>query len=83
MQMNAIAETTLTLLLLVAMGTLLRSKLKQSHAMDGMKLVILSVALPSTIFLALLQVDLDLHLIYLVPTENLIGLSSLAFPNGS
>jgi predicted permease len=59
-------ETTLSLLLLIALGYLLKGKIKSKEHREGIRLIILTLALPATIFIALLKVKFSIELI-LVP----------------
>lgn len=62
--MNVALQKTLVLLLLLGLGALLRSRVKGQESLGGLKELILSVALPSTIFIALMKVNLDSSLIF-------------------
>lgn len=64
--MNDALQKTLTLLLLIGLGLLLRAKFKNKAQTDGIKEMVLSVALPATIFIALLKIQMDVTLL-LVP----------------
>ena len=68
--MNEALQKTLTLLLLIALGLVLRSKFKKKEQTDGIKEMVLSVALPSTIFIALMKVQVDTALL-VVPIATL------------
>ncbi len=59
-------QTTLSLLVLIALGYLFQGKIKSKEHREGIRLIILSLALPATIFIALLKVKFSLELI-LVP----------------
>lgn len=48
---------TISLLLLIAIGYLFRKKIGSKESKDGIRTVILSLALPATIFIALLKID--------------------------
>ncbi len=48
---------TISLLLLIAVGYLFRKKLNSKESKDGLRTLILSLALPATIFIALLKID--------------------------
>lgn len=61
--MSPALTKTISLLLLIAIGYLLRNKIKNKDQRDGIKTLILSLALPATIFIALLQVDFKLDMI--------------------
>lgn len=62
---NPAVQKTLSLLLLIGIGALLRSKLKGPDALGGVKVLILSIALPATIFIALLKIEIEAHLLFL------------------
>lgn len=73
------------LLLLIGLGVLLRSKVKHPEALSGVKSLILSVALPATIFVALLKSRIDpsllfLPLLTLIFNVALMKASQLALP---
>jgi predicted permease len=57
-------ETTLSLLLLIALGYLLKGKIKSKEHREGIRLIILTLALPATIFIALLKVKFSIELIF-------------------
>jgi malate permease and related proteins len=69
--MNDAFQKTLTLLLLIGLGLLLRSKFKNKAQTDGIKEMVLSVALPATIFIALMKVHVDAALL-IVPLATLV-----------
>ncbi|MFN4147103.1 MAG: hypothetical protein ACK4GN_14855 [Runella sp.] len=58
------------MLLLIGLGLLLKLKFRNKEQTDGLKEIVLSVALPSTIFIALMKVDVDAKL-FLVPVLTL------------
>lgn len=58
-------QKTLSLLLMILLGYLLRSKLNQDEHRKGMKVVILDLALPAMIFVALMGVQLESDLLLL------------------
>ncbi|MFK7923742.1 MAG: permease [Bacteroidia bacterium] len=62
---NPAVQKTLSLLLLIGIGVLLRSKIKNKESLAGVKVLILSVALPATIFVALLKIEIESHLLFL------------------
>lgn len=68
--MNAALTKTLSLLLLIAIGYLLQRRFKSKDHRDGLKTIILSLALPATIFIALLQIEFDSELI-VIPVMSL------------
>ncbi|MEO1053246.1 MAG: permease [Bacteroidota bacterium] len=52
-------EKTLSLLLIIGLGLIIQSKVKSLDQLKGIKVLILSIALPATIFAALLNVKVD------------------------
>ena len=50
-------ETTISLLLLILLGYLFRGKFKGKGQRDGLRTIILSLALPATILIALLKIN--------------------------
>jgi len=63
--MNDALQKTLELLLIILIGFLLQKKLPNKQSLGGLKILILSVALPATIFLALLKINLQTSLLFL------------------
>lgn len=63
--MNLAIQKTLALLLLIALGVLLKAKVANREQLGGVKLLILSIALPATIFVALLKIKVESTLIWL------------------
>ncbi len=63
--MNLAVQKTLSLLLLLAIGFLLRGKLKDPAQQKGLKTLILTIALPAIIFVALLKAEVQLDLLVL------------------
>lgn len=63
---------TVSLLLLILIGYLFRRKLGSKESKDGIRTVILSLALPATIFIALLKIDF-------VPGLAIVPLLALGF----
>lgn len=57
---------TVSLLLLIFVGVLISGKIKSKEQREGVRTLILSIALPATIFIALLKVEFTLELM-LVP----------------
>lgn len=55
--MNLAIQKTLAFILLIVIGLLLKKKLLNREQLGGIKMVILSIALPATIFVALLKID--------------------------
>lgn len=64
--MNSAIVKTLSLIILIVLGYLFQSRIKSKDQREGIKTLILSLALPATIFIALLQIDFNSHLI-LIP----------------
>lgn len=62
--MNAAVIKTLSLLLMIAIGFLLRNKIKSKDQKEGIKTIILSLALPATIFIALLKIEFEPSMIF-------------------
>ena len=83
--MSEALQKAITLLSLIAIGLLLRSKFRHKEQSNGIKEMVLSVALPATIFVALMKIDVDASLI-IVPILTLsfnffmYWLAPLAFP---
>ncbi|WP_114750747.1 AEC family transporter [Pleomorphovibrio marinus] len=63
--MNIAVQKTLSLLLLLVIGFLLRGKLKDPAQQKGLKTLILTVALPAIIFVALLKAEIQFDLLAL------------------
>ncbi|MEL6717310.1 MAG: AEC family transporter [Bacteroidota bacterium] len=63
--MNPAIQKTLTLILLIVIGYFLQQKIKNKDQLKGIKIMILSIALPATIFVALLKIKIDASLLYL------------------
>lgn len=63
--MNPAVQKTLSLLLLILIGVLLKKKINGKERLNGIKVMILSIALPATIFVALLKVKIDSSLLIL------------------
>lgn len=70
--MSGAVTKTISLLLLIAIGYLFQRKIQSKEQREGIKTLILSLALPATILIALLQIDFTSNLI-------VIPLMSLAF----
>lgn len=62
---------TISLLLMIALGYVLRNKIKGKDQKEGIKTIILSLALPATIFIALLKIDFQASMI-LIPILALV-----------
>ncbi|AFK03655.1 hypothetical protein Emtol_2519 [Emticicia oligotrophica DSM 17448] len=56
-------QKTLILLLLIGLGLALRSKIKNKTEINGVKEIILSIALPSTVFIALMGIKISVSLL--------------------
>lgn len=63
--MNPAIQKTLAFLLLLCIGFLLRSKFQSQEQQKGLKTIILTIALPAIIFVALLKADITQELIWL------------------
>ena len=63
--MNIALQKAIALLALIAVGLLLKPKIKSKEQADGLKIIILSLALPATIFIALLKTEVHIELISL------------------
>jgi hypothetical protein len=63
--MDSALAKTLTLLLLIAIGFLLKKKFKGNEQVNGIKNIILNVALPATIFVALMGVKINASLLFM------------------
>jgi malate permease and related proteins len=61
--MNEALQKSITLIVLIGLGIFLKTKFKNKAMIDGIKEIVLTVALPSTIFIALLKIPLDSTLI--------------------
>jgi malate permease and related proteins len=64
--MNEALQKTITLILLIGLGLFLKTKFNKKEMVGGIKELVLTVALPSTIFIALMKIPLDSTLV-LVP----------------
>jgi predicted permease len=69
--MSDALQKTITLLLLIILGLLLKSKFKTKDQTNGIKEIILSVALPSTIFISLMKIEIDSSMI-IIPLVTLV-----------
>lgn len=63
--MNFAIQKTVSLILLIVIGFLLKSKLSKKDHQQALKVVILNVALPSVIFLALMKLHINPSLLML------------------
>jgi hypothetical protein len=70
--MNDALQKTVTLILLIVLGLALKKKFSAKDRINGIKEIVLSVALPSTIFIALMKIELDSSLLF-------VPLAALAF----
>lgn len=83
--MSLALQKTLSILLLIGIGILMKKKIKQKEQLGGIKTLILSIALPATIFIALLKINIEPEL-FMLPIMalgfNLImfGLAYLVLP---
>ena len=62
--MNTAIVKALSLLLLIVIGFMIRNKIKSKDQKEGIKTIILSLALPATIFVALLKIDFEPSMIF-------------------
>jgi predicted permease len=69
--MSDALQKTITLLLLIALGLLLRGKFRNKDQTNGIKEIILSVALPATIFISLMKVEINSSML-LIPLVTLV-----------
>lgn len=58
-------QKTVAFLVLIFLGVLLKYKISKKEQVTGLKTLILSVALPATIFIALLKIEITADLIFL------------------
>jgi len=63
--MGIALQKTIAFLLLIGVGVLLKKKIKTKDELKGVKAVILNIALPATIFIALLKIEIKPTLILL------------------
>jgi len=63
--MNTAIEKTLSLILIILIGIFFKNKFLKKEDLRGIKTIILSIALPATIFVALLKIKFDLALLFL------------------
>jgi malate permease and related proteins len=63
--MNVALQKTIVFLLLIFLGILLKKKLGTGSEVNSLKVLILNVALPATVFIALLKIEVDHSFIYL------------------
>ena len=57
--MSDALQKTITLLLIIMLGLVLKSKFKNKERTNGIKEIILAVALPATIFISLMKIEID------------------------
>ena len=70
-------EKTISFLILIGIGVLFKSKIKNKEQLNTIKTLILTIALPAVIFSALLQIDLTASSIY--PPLLVLGFNLLIF----
>ena len=70
-------QKTIVFLFFIFIGILLKAKFKSKEEITGIKKVILNLALPATIFIALLGIKVELHLLILPVLA--LGLNLLLF----
>ncbi len=63
--MNLAIQKTLSFVLLIVIGLLLKKKISKKEQLGGIKSLILSIALPATIFIALLKININPSLLSL------------------
>ncbi|HKK74615.1 MAG TPA: AEC family transporter [Saprospiraceae bacterium] len=63
--MNPALQKTISVLVLIFLGFLLKYKIRGKEQIKGIKTLILSIALPATIFIALLKIEFEASLFYL------------------
>jgi len=63
--MNLAIQKTLSFVLLIVVGVLLKKKISKKEQLGGIKSLILSIALPATIFIALLKININPSLLSL------------------
>ncbi len=63
--MDSALEKSLTFIIFILIGVLLKRKFSQGDETNGLKTLILTLALPATIFIALLKIKIDDNLIAL------------------
>lgn len=63
--MSVALQKTLTLIVFILIGILLKKKIKNKQELHGIKSLILSIALPASIFIALLKIEINQSLILL------------------
>ncbi len=63
--MSIAVQKTITLIILILIGAILKLKIKEKSQLNGIKVVILSIALPATIFVALLKINIASNLFFI------------------
>jgi hypothetical protein len=63
--MEVALQTSASFILIILVGVLLKKKISSNDEINGLKMVILTIALPSTIFIALINVKLEKNLLFL------------------
>ncbi len=63
--MGIAVQKTLSFILLIFIGVLLKRKIKSAEQIKGIKVLILAIALPATIFIALLKIEIEPALLFL------------------
>lgn len=63
--MNIALEKTLSLILLIGIGVLLQQKFQSEDQKKGLKTLILTIALPAMIFVALMKIEINPDLLFL------------------
>ena len=63
--MTSAVHTTLALLLLILVGMLLKLRIKKKEQLTGIKILVLSIALPAMIFVSLLKIQVETSLLIL------------------
>ena len=58
-------QKTISFLLLIGLGVLLKNKITNKEELKGVKAIILNIALPATIFIALLKIQIKPSLLLL------------------
>ena len=76
--MNPALQKTIAFLLLILAGYLLQNKIKAKDELKGVKVLILSIILPATIFVALLRVEVSSSML-LLPVLALVLNAALYF----
>lgn len=75
--MSSAIIKTLYLIMIIGVGFLMKKKISSKDQKDGIKVIILSLALPATIFIALLKIEFSIEMI-LVPVMA-IGFNLILF----